>query len=65
MTHGDSDLIKCPKCKGRITNPIRGKEPRIGEISEFVTPCPNCATVLRVWARCSIAVDAELDSKTK
>ena|ERR1700676_5319302 len=65
MTHGDDIRIKCPTCKVGITNPIEGHVPQRGDIAEFDKPCPYCGTPLHFWARWSIAVDAEKESKVR
>ncbi len=63
MTHGNSDSVKCPKCRKGIDDPARDDLPSPA-MTEFVRPCPHCNTLLRFWARWEITVDAEVDSKT-
>lgn len=66
MTHGDNSSIKCPSCKKPIFNPIGRDEPqRGGGIVEKTINCPHCITAVHLWARWSITIEAEKESKVK
>lgn len=65
MTHGDSTSIKCPACRAAISNPLGGELPEKHGIVEKVTTCPRCGVSLRLWARWSITVEAERESRVR
>lgn len=65
MTHGDSECVKCPACKCRITDPLAGEKPPRGTILEKVIQCHSCGKRIYVWARWMITVQAERESKVK
>jgi len=65
VTHGDNQRTKCPACKRPIDRPIGPNEPQRGGIVEGDVECPHCRAKLHFWARWTIAVELELDSKVK
>lgn len=65
MTHGDMAGCKCPACKKTIAKPIGDIEPERGKIVERTINCPHCRCVVRFWARWSVAVEMERESRVK
>ncbi len=63
MTHGDENSVKCPHCKKPISKPLAGRGVSAGGITEFVMTCYQCKGKIHIWARKSIVVDAEKESK--
>lgn len=69
MTHGDADQCKCPNCKKPIVKPIGDERPLQGGgyagsgILEIETTCPHCQCKIRCWARWTVTVEIERESK--
>lgn len=64
MTHGDSQTCKCPACKKLIVKPIAEERPMLGTILEGKTLCPYCKCALHFWARWTVTIELERESKT-
>lgn len=65
MTHGDFNGVKCPACKMTIIDPTGKSKPHLSEILEQVRKCDHCNAEIRIWARWTLSVDAERESKVK
>lgn len=64
MTSGDSLSCKCPACKKVVQKPLGGREPRThSEILEGETKCPHCQCSLHYWAKWTVTVELERESR--